>query len=163
MLQRCRVDQVALKQTSREVPRDLHLAAIESPAKASDQMARKTKSKINKSNAIREIKAAHPEAGPTEIASMIKSQFGVDVTPATVSTVLSTDKKRNGKVGRPGRPKGSKNNSTKSNGKAAVGLNANQDTFIQNLIKAKQLVNDMGGISEARNALNALESLMSAV
>lgn len=127
-------------------------------------MARKTKSKINKSNAIREIKAANPEAGPTEIADMIKAQFGVDVTPATVSTVLSTDKKRNGKVGRPGRPKGSKNGSTKAPAASkAVALNGNQDAFIQNLLKAKQLVSDMGGISEARSALNALESLMSAV
>jgi ribosomal protein L23 len=126
-------------------------------------MARKTKSKINKSNAIRELKAAHPEAGPTEIATMIKEQFGVDVTPATVSTVLSTDKKRNGKVGRPGRPKGSKNGTAKAANGTKVGLNGNQDAFIQNLLKAKQLVSDMGGISEARNALNALESLMSAV
>jgi ribosomal protein L23 len=125
-------------------------------------MARKTKSKINKSNAIREIRATHPEAGPTEIAAMIKTQFGVEVTPATVSTVLSTDKKRNGKVGRPGRPKGSKNGASKA-ASTKVGLNGNQDAFIQNLLKAKQLVNDMGGISEARNALNALESLMSAV
>jgi ribosomal protein L23 len=127
-------------------------------------MARKTKSKVNKSNAIREIKGANPEAGPTEIAAMVKSQFGVDVTPATVSTVLSTDKKRNGKVGRPGRPKGSKNGSTKApSASKGVALNGNQDAFIQNLLKAKQLVNDMGGISEARSALNALESLMSAV
>ena len=126
-------------------------------------MARKTKSKINKSNAIRELKAANPEAGPTEIATMIKEQFGVDVTPATVSTVLSTDKKRNGKVGRPGRPKGSKNGTVKATNGTKVGLNGNQDAFIQNLLKAKQLVSDMGGISEARNALNALESLMSAV
>jgi hypothetical protein len=126
-------------------------------------MARKTKGKVNKSNAIREIKGANPEAGPTEIAAMVKTQFGVDVTPATVSTVLSTDKKRNGKVGRPGRPKGSKNGSTKAPSAKSVGLNGNQDAFIQNLLKAKQLVSDMGGISEARNALNALESLMSAV
>lgn len=124
-------------------------------------MARKTKGKINKSNAIREIKGANPEAGPTEIAAMVKTQFGVDVTPATVSTVLSTDKKRNGKVGRPGRPKGSKNGTKAPSSSKA--LNGNQETFIQNLLKAKQLVNDMGGISEARSALNALESLMSAV
>lgn len=126
-------------------------------------MTRKTKSKINKSNAIREIKGANPSAGPTEIASLVKAQFGVDVTPATVSTVLSTDKKRNGKVGRPGRPKGSKNNSTKSSASSKAALNGNQDAFIQNLLRAKQLVIDMGGISEARNALTALESLMSAV
>ena len=127
-------------------------------------MARKTKSKINKSNAIREIKGANPEAGPTEIAAMVKTQFGVDVTPATVSTVLSTDKKRNGKVGRPGRPKGSKNGSTKApNASKAVAQNGSQAAFIQNLLKAKQLVDDLGGISEARSALNALESLMSAV
>ncbi len=127
-------------------------------------MARKPKSKVNKSNAIREIKGANPEAGPTEIAAMVKTQFGVEVTPATVSTVLSTDKKRNGKVGRPGRPKGSKNAAVKAPAASkAVALNGNQDAFIQNLLKAKQLVNDMGGISEARSALNALESLMSAV
>ena len=127
-------------------------------------MARKTKSKINKSNAIRDIKSANPTAGPTEIAALIKTQFGVEVTPATVSTVLSTDKKRNGKVSRPGRPKGSKNTADKAPAASkAVTLNGNQDAFIQSLLKAKQLVNDMGGISEARSALNALESLMSAV
>ncbi len=138
-------------------------------------MARKTKSKINKSNAIREIKSANPAAGPTEIARMIQEQFGVEVTAATVSTVLSTDKKRNGKVGRPGRPKGSKNGSKASvsvsaptaavsvAARKAVALNGTQDAYLQNLLKAKQLVTDMGGISEARSALNALESLMSAV
>lgn len=136
-------------------------------------MARKTKSKINKSNAIREIKRSNPEAGPTEISRMIQEQFGVEVTPATVSTVLSTDKKRNGKVGRPGRPKGSKNVSKGASAPAAaapaaskavpVTVNGSQDAFLQNLLKAKQLVSDMGGISEARNVLNALESLMNAV
>lgn len=138
-------------------------------------MARKTKSKINKSNAIREIKKANPEAGPTEISRLIQEQFGVEVTAATVSTVLSTDKKRNGKVGRPGRPKGSKNVAKTEAAAAsvsapaaaprskAVALNGNQDAFLQNLLKAKQLVSDMGGISEARNVLNALESLMNAV
>ncbi len=140
-------------------------------------MARKTKSKINKSNAIREIKRANPEAGPTEISRLIQEQFGVEVTAATVSTVLSTDKKRNGKVGRPGRPKGSKNITKGSSAPSAstaapastpaaskpVALNGSQDEFLQNLLKAKQLVSDMGGISEARNALNALESLMNAV
>ncbi len=137
-------------------------------------MARKTKSKINKSNAIREIKRANPEAGPTEISRLIQEQFGVEVTAATVSTVLSTDKKRNGKVGRPGRPKGSKNITKASTTASAapasapapskpVALNGSQDAFLQNLLKAKQLVSDMGGISEARNALNALESLMNAV
>ncbi len=93
------------------------------------------------------------------------------MTAATVSTVLSTDKKRNGKVGRPGRPKGSKN-AVKSEGaapvaaaapKASVTVNGNQDAFLQNLLKAKQLVSELGGISEARNVLNALESLMNAV
>jgi ribosomal protein L23 len=123
-------------------------------------MARKTKSKINKSNAIREIKAAHPEAGPTEIARMIEEQFGVTVAPATVSTVLSTDKKRTGKVGRPGRPKGSKNGA-KSSANSSIG-NGQSDVFLQNLLKAKQLVSDMGGISQARSALDALESLISA-
>jgi hypothetical protein len=120
-------------------------------------MARRGKSKINKSAAIREIRAAHPEIGPTEIAKMIHDQFGVEVTPATVSTVLSTDKKRNGKVGRPGRPKGSKSvKNGASNG------HGNYTDLLQNLIKARQLVSDMGGVSQARIALDALESLMNA-
>lgn len=123
-------------------------------------MARKTKSKINKSNAIREIKSANPEAGPTEISRMIQERFAVTVAPATVSTVLSTDKKRTGKVGRPGRPKGSKNGAKKATNGASG--NGHEDVFLQNLLKAKQLVSDMGGINEARNALNALESLIGA-
>lgn len=123
-------------------------------------MARKTKSKINKSNAIREIKAAHPEAGPTEISRMIMEQHGVEVAPATVSTVLSTDKKRTGKVGRPGRPKGSKNGSKPSSNGAKV--SKSKDDYLESLLKVKQIVADLGGVSEARRALDALESLMSA-
>lgn len=124
-------------------------------------MARKPKAKINKSAVIREIRKTNPEIGPKEIAQMILEQHGVEVTPATVSTVLSTDKKRNGKVGRPGRPKGSKN-AAKSNGHRASNGNGSGKfgEVVENLIKARQLVQDMGGVEQARNALNALESLM---
>ncbi len=120
-------------------------------------MARRTKSKINKSSVIRELKAANPDMGPKEIAAKIFEMHAVTVSPGTVSTVLSTDKRRNGKVGKPGRPKGSK-----SAGKTAGSGAGNYESVVESLMKVRQLVTEMGGISQARRALDAVESLMSA-
>lgn len=99
----------------------------------------------NKSNAIRNYKANHSDAGPKEIAEAL-GKDGVKVTPAFVSTVLSNDKRKGGngrrrrRGRRPGRPGGNKTMAT--------------------LIQAKKLAEQMGGIERARRALNALSKLL---
>src|SRR5688572_11720749 len=100
----------------------------------------------NKSNAIRNYKANHSDAGPKEISEAL-SKDGVKVTPAFVSTVLSNDKRKGGNGRRkrrggrrPGRPGGNKTMAT--------------------LIQAKKLAEQMGGIERARRALNALSRLL---
>jgi hypothetical protein len=105
----------------------------------------------NKSVAIRDYKAAHSDAGPKAIAEAL-GKDGVKVTPAFVSTVLSNDRRKAGKarrrrrggVGRRGAPRG--------------GLRGNR--ALANLIQAKKLAEQMGGIEPARRALNALAKLL---
>ena len=68
-------------------------------------MAKKATGKaVNKSEAIRDLKAANPNAGPTEIVTELGKQ-GLVVTTALVSNVLTTAKKKKAKK-KPGRPKG---------------------------------------------------------
>lgn len=112
---------------------------------------------VNKSAEIRQYKQAHPRQKPKQIAEALGEQ-GIEVSAQFVSTVLSTAKKKKrktaaGKSGRasaaaarkPGRPRGPR-------AAAPVNLNA--------LLRAKQIVHEMGGIQPARQALDALEELM---
>ncbi|MFO0816351.1 MAG: hypothetical protein U1A77_00335 [Pirellulales bacterium] len=85
-------------------------------------------------------KAANPTAGPKEISEAL-SKSGVDVTPAFVSTMLSLAKKKGGKAKR-GR-------------KVAVPVNN-----LQQLIQAKKLVEQLGGVAKTREAVNVLARIM---
>ena len=96
---------------------------------------------------IRAYYAANPGAKPKEVSAQLKKK-GISVTPAFVSTIRSTSKKR-GKIGRPGRPVGS------------VSKTRNGQVSVDTLLAAKELVDQMGGISQAKTAINALEKLMS--
>ena len=97
----------------------------------------------SKSEAIRSYKNANPDAGPKAIAAALGDD-GIDVTPAFVSTVLSNDKRKTGRIGGRGR------------GRRPSGGDASLD----NLIQAKKLAEQMGGIEQARAALNALERIL---
>lgn len=131
-------------------------------------MAKKS-SGPNKSQAIREYYESNPGAKPMEVSTALKAQ-GVDVTPAFVSTIRSTSKKK--KVGRPGRPTGSTKRGRKAGRPAKASTKAVRSTStssakkssdnvsIDSLLKAKQMVADVGSINEARSALAALEKLM---
>lgn len=96
----------------------------------------------SKSEAIRNYKSENPDAGPKAIAAALADD-GIKVTPAFVSTVLSNDKRKSGRSagGRRGR---------RSSGNASL----------DSLIQAKKLAEQMGGIEQARAALDALERIL---
>jgi hypothetical protein len=99
-------------------------------------MAKKQAASKSKSVAIREYKAKNPYARPKEIADILGQQ-GVAVTPALVSTILSADRKR-------------------SNRRAL-----SRPASVEQLLLAKRLADELGGLDEARNALDALAKLLS--
>jgi hypothetical protein len=97
----------------------------------------------NKSAAIRAYKSSHQDAGPKDIAEGL-SKDGVKVTPAFVSTVLSNDKRKT----RRGRRRGRRG-----------GRGARAGRFAD-LVQAKRLADQMGGIDKARAALEALAKIL---
>lgn len=105
-------------------------------------MAKKAKSGPNKSSAIRDFKASNPTASPKEIAEAL-GKSGIGVSAQFVSTVLSNAKKKGGKIGKRG---------PKPGRKAASGN-------LEQLLTAKKLVEQLGGIDNARAAINVLSQL----
>lgn len=105
-------------------------------------MAKKKRAGKSKSQHIRDYLAANPGATPNQIKDGLAKQ-GVKVSTGLASNVKytsGTGAKKKKKPGRRGRPK-------------ATPLSA------QNLLDAKKLADDLGGIGEARKALDALEKL----
>ncbi len=99
---------------------------------------------VNKSQEIRDYMKDHPDEGPTAVAAALTAK-GVDVTPEFVSTVKSTDL-RKGKKGKRGK-----------RGRRAV-PGSISDT-IKALESAKKLVDQLGGVSEAKSAIDAYAKL----
>lgn len=125
-------------------------------------MAKKS-SGPNKSQAIRDYYAANPKAKPLEVSAALAKQ-GIHVTAGFVSTVKSTTitKKKGPKksaksgasasksVARRGRPPvTAKKKETSSN-----------EVSLDSLLQVKKIVEEMGGVQDAKNALMALEKLM---
>jgi hypothetical protein len=102
-------------------------------------MAR-TKTKVNKSEEIRQAMKANPAAGPTEIATQL-SEKGIKVTPNMVSTIKNKAKNSKGKRGpkgkKRGRPAGS---TTRTNGFPEVESTIVYVKGVGGLDKAKQLI-----------------------
>ncbi len=98
----------------------------------------------SKSKAIRDYKSAHEDAGPKAIAEAL-AKDGVKVSAGFVSTVLSNARKkaRKGRRGRRG-------------GRPATTGSAS----LKQLVLAKKLAEKMGGVNEARQALNLLAKLL---
>ncbi len=105
-------------------------------------MARKSRSGVNKSAAIRSYKAANPTASPKEIADALKKE-GTITSAQFVSTVLSNARKKDAKVGKRGRQAG----------RPVV-------TDLQQLIQVKKFVDKMGGLAAARSAVDALAQIL---
>lgn len=111
-------------------------------------MAKKAKGGPNKSLEIRNYKEANPTASPKEIAEAL-NKSGLSVSAQFVSTVLSNAKKKGGKIGKRGRKPGRK-----------PGVATASSSGVEQLIKAKKLVDALGGVDNARAAINALAQLL---
>ena len=98
----------------------------------------------NLSEEIRKFVEANPSAKPKAISEGLASA-GVKVTPTYVSTILSNERRKSGKQKRrgrrPGRPAGKRD-------------------VHANLILAKKLADQMGGVSKARAALDTLARIL---
>jgi hypothetical protein len=103
------------------------------------------KKSSNKSQLIRDFKAANPSAAPKQIAEAL-GKSGLDVSAQFVSTVLSNAKKKGGKIGRPGR---------KPSRPVGVPLDN-----LQQLIQVKKFVDQIGGLEKAKSAVDALAQLL---
>jgi hypothetical protein len=112
-------------------------------------MAKKAAAGPNKSKAIREYKNSHASAGPKDISAALAEQ-GVDVTAGFVSTVLSNAKRR-GKKGkrRGGRPAGT-----------GAGAKPGRKDALSQLVLAKKMSDQFGGVEKARAALDALAQIL---
>ena len=109
-------------------------------------MAKKRgRSGVNQSQAIRGYLAEHPEATPKEIVAGLAQQ-GVKVSEGLAGNVKYTSRSGRGPgKARRGRPPGRR---------AGAGALTAQD-----LIEAKRLADQLGGLAQARKALEALEAL----
>ena len=110
-------------------------------------MARKKRrSKVNKSQAIRDFVTENPGVGPTETAAKLTETLGVKVTPSTVSSVkFQMTKKGDAKPGK------------KSRGGRRAAVNG--QVGFDEMMAAKELVSKLGGVDQAQRALAALAKL----
>ena len=114
-------------------------------------MAKKKSGGASKSDLIRTTSAENPTAGPTEIAKLIQTAHSIKVSPAMVSTVLSQDRSRGGKPAKRGRPPRAASRVSRGSGNLSIDV----------LVRIKKLADEMGGVAEARRALDALSQIMS--
>ena len=95
---------------------------------------------VNKSQAVRDYLAANPDASPNDIVAGLKQQ-GITVSPGLASNVKYTSRSKAGKRGRPagrgpGRPR-----------------SGNGALTAADLIEAKRLADQLGGVEKVRKAL----------
>ncbi|MGN6544622.1 MAG: hypothetical protein ACTHK7_06215 [Aureliella sp.] len=121
-------------------------------------MARTRAGGPSKSDLIRTASTENPEAGPTEIAKMIQTAHNIKVSPAMVSTVLSQDRTRGGKPAKRGRPP--KAAAAGKGRKAAAAGSKAGGVSVDTLVRIKQLADEMGGVDQARKALDALSQIL---
>ncbi len=107
-------------------------------------MARGTRG-ANKSQAIRDYLATNPDSGPKQIVADLRKQ-GTKVSLALASAVkYKSPNKKPGKRGR--RPA------------AATAHNGNGHLALEHLLAAKKLVEQLGSVSAAKQAVDALAKL----
>jgi hypothetical protein len=109
-------------------------------------MARKSADGVNRSQLIRDYKKTNKKMGPKAIAEAMNKDHGVEISPQYVSTVLSTAKRKGGKIGRPGR--------RPSGGDGSVSLDTAK------LLKAKEFMTLMGSAADAKAAITLIERLL---
>lgn len=110
------------------------------------------KRKVNKSKKIREYMAAHPDEGPTQVATAL-SRFGI--TPAHVSNV----KAREGTNAAPKRRK--KRRATGKRSRRRSTTAGRRTTEAEPLVAAAELIRLCGGVDEAKAALDTAGQIAS--
>jgi hypothetical protein len=122
---------------------------------------KKRAGEVNKSKAVRDYLGKNPQAGPKQIVEGLAAQ-GIEVSRALASVVKykpgpkkraakkRTKKRAARKAGRPARARA---------GVAAAPKGKANRLTADDLFEAKRLVDSLGGIDEARRALEALEQL----
>jgi hypothetical protein len=108
-------------------------------------MARGTRG-ANKSQAIRDYLATNPDSGPKQIVADLRKQ-GTKVSLALASAVKY--KSPNKKPGKRGRKPGA----------ATTAHNGNGHLALEHLLAAKKLVEQLGSVSAAKQAVDALAKL----
>ena len=122
------------------------------PKRKATRRGRPVTGGVNMSDAIRDFITANPIATRPEIRDALQAQ-GVPVSNSLVNAVFMKVKKGGGKSvsRRPGRPKGDK--------RSVVPASSGGNMSAVELINAKQLVDQLGGIDQVRAALSLLEQL----
>ena len=108
-------------------------------------MAKKKSQGPSKSQAVRDYLTEHPSATASVVVPEL-AQGGINVSPALVSQVKKRMKQAGGSDGQ------------KAAKKTTAKRSANSLTA-ENLVEAKKLVDELGGIEQARQALKYLEEL----
>ena len=122
------------------------------PKTAATRRGRPAAGGVNMSDAIRDFIAANPSATRPEIRNTLQAQ-GVAVSNSLVNAVFMKVKMGGGKSAKrgPGRPKAAP--------RAAAPASSGGNMSAAELINAKQLVDQLGGIDKVRDALSLLEQL----
>jgi uncharacterized protein YneF (UPF0154 family) len=122
------------------------------PKRTATRRGRPAAGGVNMSDAIRDFIKANPTASRPEIRDTLQAQ-GVPVSNSLVNAVFMKVKKGGGKLAKrgPGRPKAAP--------RAAVPASSGGNMSAAELINAKQLVDQLGGIDKVRDALSLLEQL----
>lgn len=102
-------------------------------------MAKKT---VNKSQAIRDAMAAHPDKSPKELSEILKGQ-GLKIPPTYISAIKSNMKARKGKRGR----------------KKTKALKGSGGPSSNGLMAAVEFVKASGGLEGAKAALKTVEEI----
>lgn len=125
-------------------------------------MAKKKSSGVNKSVAIRAYKTDNPDAKPKEIQAAL-AKDGINIPTSFISTVLS----QAGMTSRGGKKRGRKKTARKPTKRAAAPAkraastsSSSSEVSLDSLIRVKKIVEEMGGVENAQNALKALDKLI---
>ena len=106
-------------------------------------MAKRKKRGVNVSQLVRDYKSQHKRAKPKAIAEALGEQ-GTKISPQHVSTIISNWRRKKGR-------KAKRSAAPSSNG---AGLDVAQ------LVKAKAMVEKLGGVEQAKKMVDALAKIL---
>ncbi|MBW3599261.1 MAG: hypothetical protein KY475_18570 [Planctomycetes bacterium] len=125
-----------------------HVSNIKSSLKRGDapRTRRKRSGGVTKTQAIKEYFSANPKAMPKQAAEDLTRQHGMEFSSNSVSTIKHQMKKKGELRRRRGRP--------------AAAANAASGAGFSEMMAAKDLVQRLGGVEQAKQALDAYSKLV---